>query len=365
MAHGGADPVNASAFDEHPALKHASARFCPAATRSASVRRVRMVCCRRSRGAATTTFGYDRVGCSVFLNNRYMDPTVSVFLSVDPLVAKTGDPYLYAGGNPTTLSDPSGLCSVYSPTSGIIDDGYGKCASDNSGHGGSHGSASGGCAYGLNSVCGSATTVADPAATQSVSQKTVDAISEAGESMTGEGKMAVGGCGEFDAGFIAAFSGQGCFIVTAKNFGTVESVAAGLGTPNAAISGGLILSNAQSLKDLSGLNACVSGSAGGGVVGGVTVCGGLTPDLEFNGIVTTFPNVGIGIEPGGSAMVTVGRTFVQEWGGTPSVVRWFLPGLSNGRQIVVNWDADPTEQHYVGRHDAGIPGGLYDAGTPG
>ena len=39
----------------------------------------------------------------------------------------TGEPYLYANGNPTTLSDPSGLCSVYSPTSGIIDDGRGKC----------------------------------------------------------------------------------------------------------------------------------------------------------------------------------------------------------------------------------------------
>jgi len=48
----------------------------------------------------------------VFLNNRYYDPTTGTFLSVDPLVAKTGQAYLYAAGNPTTLSDPSGLCSV-------------------------------------------------------------------------------------------------------------------------------------------------------------------------------------------------------------------------------------------------------------
>jgi hypothetical protein len=45
----------------------------------------------------------------VFLNNRYYNPTLGVFLSVDPLVSATGDPYLYAGGNPTTLSDPNGL----------------------------------------------------------------------------------------------------------------------------------------------------------------------------------------------------------------------------------------------------------------
>lgn len=49
---------------------------------------------------------------SDFLNNRYYDPTIGVFLSVDPLVAKTGTPYLYAAGNPTTLSDPNGLCAV-------------------------------------------------------------------------------------------------------------------------------------------------------------------------------------------------------------------------------------------------------------
>lgn len=44
-----------------------------------------------------------------YLNNRYQDPTLGVFISVDPLATKTGQPYLYAGGNPTTLSDPSGL----------------------------------------------------------------------------------------------------------------------------------------------------------------------------------------------------------------------------------------------------------------
>ncbi len=46
-----------------------------------------------------------------YLNNRYQDPTTGIFLSVDPLVGKTGTPYLYANGNPTTLSDPTGLAA--------------------------------------------------------------------------------------------------------------------------------------------------------------------------------------------------------------------------------------------------------------
>jgi RHS repeat-associated protein len=46
-----------------------------------------------------------------YLNHRYMNPTTGQFLSVDPLVDTTHQPYLYANGNPTTLSDPSGLCA--------------------------------------------------------------------------------------------------------------------------------------------------------------------------------------------------------------------------------------------------------------
>ena len=44
-----------------------------------------------------------------YLNNRCYDPSIGSFTSVDPLVGNTGTPYLYANGNPPTLSDPSGL----------------------------------------------------------------------------------------------------------------------------------------------------------------------------------------------------------------------------------------------------------------
>jgi RHS repeat-associated protein len=44
-----------------------------------------------------------------YLNNRYYDPTTARFISVDPLVDMTRDAYGYAGNNPITMSDPTGL----------------------------------------------------------------------------------------------------------------------------------------------------------------------------------------------------------------------------------------------------------------
>jgi len=44
-----------------------------------------------------------------YLNNRYYDPSIAAFVTVDPLVGKTGQAYLYGNGSPATLSDPSGL----------------------------------------------------------------------------------------------------------------------------------------------------------------------------------------------------------------------------------------------------------------
>jgi hypothetical protein len=52
----------------------------------------------------------DRFASHIILNNRYLDPTLGRFVSVDPLVASTGEAYGYGGNNPVTNSDPSGLC---------------------------------------------------------------------------------------------------------------------------------------------------------------------------------------------------------------------------------------------------------------
>lgn len=44
-----------------------------------------------------------------YLRARYYDPTTSNFLTLDPLVAATGDPYSYTSGDPIDGSDASGL----------------------------------------------------------------------------------------------------------------------------------------------------------------------------------------------------------------------------------------------------------------
>jgi hypothetical protein len=66
-----------------------------------------------------------RLAGRVFLNNRYHDPTLGRFISVDPLVATvTRDAYGYGNNNPTTYSDPSGLCKTNSD--GICQSGEGS-----------------------------------------------------------------------------------------------------------------------------------------------------------------------------------------------------------------------------------------------
>ena len=44
-----------------------------------------------------------------YLIGRYYDPQTGQFLSVDPLIDETGQPYAYAGDDPVNLADPSGL----------------------------------------------------------------------------------------------------------------------------------------------------------------------------------------------------------------------------------------------------------------
>jgi uncharacterized protein RhaS with RHS repeats len=39
---------------------------------------------------------------------RYYDPATEQFISVDPLVSQTGQPFSYAGDDPANASDPSG-----------------------------------------------------------------------------------------------------------------------------------------------------------------------------------------------------------------------------------------------------------------
>jgi RHS repeat-associated protein len=68
-------------------------------------------------GTATTPLGYDAQYTStdtglIYLRNRVYDPATAQFLSVDPFVALTGEPYSYAEDDPINKYDPSGRCGL-------------------------------------------------------------------------------------------------------------------------------------------------------------------------------------------------------------------------------------------------------------
>jgi RHS repeat-associated protein len=65
-------------------------------------------------GTATTPLGYDGQYTSadtglIYMRARTYDPTTGEFLSADPLLATTHEPYAYAGDNPLNFNDPTGL----------------------------------------------------------------------------------------------------------------------------------------------------------------------------------------------------------------------------------------------------------------
>ena len=66
--------------------------------------------------ASYTPFGFaggytDPTGL-IYLVNRYYDPAAGQFISLDPKVSQTKQPYSYAAGNPITNIDPTGLMYI-------------------------------------------------------------------------------------------------------------------------------------------------------------------------------------------------------------------------------------------------------------
>ncbi len=59
-------------------------------------------------GSSRLTHASER--CAV---DRYYDPASGQFLTVDPDVAETGQPYAFTGDDPLNATDPLGLHSVY------------------------------------------------------------------------------------------------------------------------------------------------------------------------------------------------------------------------------------------------------------
>ena len=89
----------------------------PAGSATASVNRYRPFGVNRAADAITATArgflarGEDLDGL-VATDHRLYDPTIGRFLTIDPLLDQTRDPYGYGSANPATWSDPSGLCAV-------------------------------------------------------------------------------------------------------------------------------------------------------------------------------------------------------------------------------------------------------------
>jgi RHS repeat-associated protein len=68
-------------------------------------------------GSAISLLGYDSQDTNsdsglIYLRARSYDPGTAQFMSVDPLVATTGEAYGYAGDDPVDAADPSGQCGV-------------------------------------------------------------------------------------------------------------------------------------------------------------------------------------------------------------------------------------------------------------
>ncbi len=69
-----------------------------------------------SSGSKVTPFGFqgsytDSTGL-IYLINRYYDPATDQFLSIDPDVATTNQPYVFTNDNPLNFTDPSGEVAV-------------------------------------------------------------------------------------------------------------------------------------------------------------------------------------------------------------------------------------------------------------
>jgi RHS repeat-associated protein len=68
-------------------------------------------------GSATSPLGYgaqytDNDTGLIYLRAREYDPAMGQFLTVDPDVTETQEPYGYAADNPVNESDPTGLCAA-------------------------------------------------------------------------------------------------------------------------------------------------------------------------------------------------------------------------------------------------------------
>jgi RHS repeat-associated protein len=182
----------------------------------------------------------------IYLQARVYDPSISQFLTRDPLDAQTGQAYEYAGDNPIDNSDPSGLWFGSSIINGIGN----------------------GLSSGYN-------------AASSVTKNFID-------------NHTIGYCVNGSAGLGSWATASACVDLVGGHLKTTESAGGGGTTITASITGGPVISNANTLNQLKGKFATAGGSAGEVGVIGNDYSWGLTDDACGNRIWEDEPNAGLG-----------------------------------------------------------------------
>ena len=200
-----------------------------------------------STGTSTSRFGYagaytDPETGLLYLHARFYDPTTGQFMSVDPLVEQTQQPYAYAGDDPINAIDPTGLaCGVSTSSVGSF----------------------------FSSLGGDITGCPEAAASTAWNYT-------GGAAYNYLSTHTIGLCADFSGGAGVVGTAQGCVALVGGSPTLIGSLGFGAGSPSVQISGGLLVSNAQSACELNGWFGNVDGSFGEGPTLGDQVSEGQT-----------------------------------------------------------------------------------------
>lgn len=261
----------------------------------------------------------------LFLNNRYHDPVLGAFISVDPLVTTTGKAYMYAGGNPVTYSDPTGLCSYFSGDTDQWTCEFYNPPNDPEDVLGRTTTVSGQGGYTSDCRTSDGEGCNSPAPPPQRRPPEMRPISDAprlwNEVITGFDDGAPGGglgvCGEASGtasnGVVGATGGvANCAFFDTEGAATLSSVGAGpsLGTPGVAGSAGVVISNADA-EGLAEWGICGNAGGGAGAGGAGALCGSIAyvdGDWAYTGAWTFYAGLSLTTPSAG-----VSYTYTYTW----------------------------------------------------